>query len=309
MTKYGFRSEREKLFPSMLVLDVSKVCNSRCIHCAYHIVKDDPRFRRSPNFMEWEIYKKIADECASYHPLNFRFTCHGEPLLNPKILDMIGYAKSKGIAPVSINTNGSLLNMDKIQRLIDCQIDIIEISLDALSREKYNLIRRTLDYDSVIDNIERLIEYRNMSKAKTSIFVSIIDQPEVKDEIEDFIKYWGKRVDNVIKRVYFTHDGLTDPKKVTYRIPRERHPCPFLWRRMVVTSDGIPKFCLEDWFDEKITPFTLNESIHKIWTSDWYRNIREIHLKGEFCELKFCSHCPDWWAHSWEKNYLTALGI
>ena len=293
----------------MVVVDVARVCNASCIHCAYRVVKDDPLFQEGPKFMSWNVFKVIADECSQYPDLNFRFTCHGEPLLHPKIIAMVKYAKKLGISPVSINTNGSLLTEDMAEALIRTGIDVIEVSLDAFSKEKYEAVRRNLNFENTMENLKNLIRLKENLKTDTRILVSIIDQPETNAELEDFQSYWEGKVDRVIKRIYFSHDGLTPSDKITFDIPDSRHPCPFLWKRIVVTSDGRVKFCLEDWLDRKVTPFPALSSIHKIWKSQWYDSIRKLHLENKFPEIPFCSDCKDWWAHFWEKDYFYALGM
>jgi MoaA/NifB/PqqE/SkfB family radical SAM enzyme len=306
---YGFRNMREKSFPSMIVLDVARVCNSRCIHCAYDVVHHDPQYPKEPAFMEWSIFQKVADECGSFPDVNLRFTCHGEPLLHPALVDMVGYAKKNGISPVSLNTNGSLLNREKALMLLETGIDVIEVSLDACSKERYEEIRKGLSFEKTMENVHNLIRLKQETRSRTKIFVSIIEQPEVQEEISAFEQYWAPKVEKVIRRVYFTHDGITSSQKVSFRIPDRRHPCPFLWKRIVVTAQGRVKFCLEDWYDRKVTPFPSSTPIHEVWTSEWYDELRDRHLSLRFQEVEFCNSCKDWWSHWWENDYLHALGI
>lgn len=305
--KYGFKNEREESFPSMIIMDITKVCNAECIHCPHSKVKNDPRFKNGPIYMSWEVFTKITDQVAQFPDTNFRFSCHGEPLLHPDFIKMIKYTKNKGLKLVSVNTNGSLLKKDLSEKILDLGIDLIEVSLDAFNKETYNSIRRKLNYDTVISNLHNLVDLRNKKNSPTKIFVSIIDQPEVKDELKEFTTYWENLVDKVITRIYFSINNLVDSSKVTFKPNYDRYPCPFLWKRITVNIEGYIKYCLEDWFDEKIIEYDLNEPIHKIWTSEKYNKIRKLHLEGKFNELEFCGKCEDWWVHWWEGDYFSAL--
>jgi wyosine [tRNA(Phe)-imidazoG37] synthetase (radical SAM superfamily) len=58
--------------------------------------------------MDFELYKKGIDECAENELYSIRLSWRGESTLNPKLVDMIAYAKKRGIKEVSFITNGRL---------------------------------------------------------------------------------------------------------------------------------------------------------------------------------------------------------
>jgi len=63
----------------------------------------------------------------------------GEPLLRNDLSELIGYATSLGIV-CGITTNGSLLNKENINGLIDKGVKVFTLSIDALN-EEYEKIR------------------------------------------------------------------------------------------------------------------------------------------------------------------------
>ena len=73
----------------------------------------------------------------------------GEPLINPKLPDMIRYAKESGCAiQVDTTTNGSLFNPEKNLQLIDAGLDKIFISVIGVSEEPYrDFAGYTINYD------------------------------------------------------------------------------------------------------------------------------------------------------------------
>lgn len=62
----------------------------------------------------------------------------GEPLLNKNVCEMIHYAKSADVAEkIEITTNGSMLNPELNQKLIDAGLDILNISVNGINEAQY----------------------------------------------------------------------------------------------------------------------------------------------------------------------------
>lgn len=303
--EYGFLSEREKNFPAMVVMEITNVCNLECVHCPYVFISKRKDYK--PKHMSWELYEKVVEEVSGYKDVLFRFICDGEPLMHPRFLDMIRLAKGKGIFPVNFVTNGTLLNEEMSENVLDADIDIVEISLDAFSRSTYDKIRRKSDFGLVTSNVHRFIEMRNRKQSRTKIFVSIIDQKEAEGELAQFVDYWKVRVDKVLTRVYTSIGGLVDEKKLKISCNGDRWPCPQLWRRMFINVDGFAEFCVEDWNDETIIGDVKNKTIKEIWSSPEYEKIRGSHLSGNFHDVAYCGRCKDWKAREWSYDYFSAV--
>src|SRR5262245_17002019 len=199
--QYGFQSADAELFPQIIVLENTTVCNLRCIHCPqgqgyperpdYHAV-----------YMDWDVYTKAIDEIAEHRITLLRYSPAGEALIHPQFLDQVVYAKRKGVTPVNLTTNGLTLDNPAVLEgrrqpgktildvLLETGIDIIDISLDAASRESYEKIRVLSSYHRVWSNIHRLLYLREKKRAPTKLMLSIIDQPESHDEVARFVEYW-----------------------------------------------------------------------------------------------------------------------
>ncbi|MFQ5607406.1 MAG: radical SAM protein [Candidatus Zixiibacteriota bacterium] len=68
------------------------------------------------------------------------------------------HAKKAGIGPVDLTTNAMALTEEKMRRLLEAPIDVIDISTDAYSKETYEKIRVKGKFDVVRANTQRLIE-------------------------------------------------------------------------------------------------------------------------------------------------------
>ncbi len=82
---------------------------------------------------------------------------YGEPLSHPHVLDYL--AALKGLAPdckVTISTNGTLLDRERIEALMRLGVDGVTVSLDGASPDTYADVRRGGDLRAVLDNLEAL---------------------------------------------------------------------------------------------------------------------------------------------------------
>jgi MoaA/NifB/PqqE/SkfB family radical SAM enzyme len=303
--EYGFREEKDALFPPMVYAEITNVCNLECIHCPYTYISKSKSYK--PRHMELSIFKKVIDEVSLHQDVILRLVCDGEPMMHPGILEMIKYAKELRISPVCLNTNGTLLNARAALSLLKHGIDVIEISLDAVHKKTYERIRKGADFDSVMSNTHSLIKLRNNMGLNTKIMVSIIDQPNAREEVKEFVDYWSPKVDKVIIREYTTIGGLVDSNKKAPADAESRWPCPLLWSRIFVSVDGFIKYCVEDWLDKTIAGDIRKDNIAAVWQSERYQSLRDAHLSNKFNGIIHCECCADWPARNWNYDYFHAL--
>jgi molybdenum cofactor biosynthesis enzyme MoaA len=115
-------------------------CNFRCGYCIFSVPKQKRYFISDQVAMNFDLYKKSVEDMAQFprQVKVLRFVGIGEPLLHPKIADMIGYAVSKGIAQtVELLTNASLLTPKLSDALISAGLSRLVVSLQGTSSEKY----------------------------------------------------------------------------------------------------------------------------------------------------------------------------
>jgi radical SAM protein with 4Fe4S-binding SPASM domain len=151
-------------------------CNFKCSYCIQALSQEDLINKNfSKDVMDFEVYKKAIDDILEYeYKLKaLIFAGHGEPLMHPRIVDMVKYAKSKNIANrIEITTNGVLLKKETSDGLIDAGVDRLKISIQGTSSKKYKEIAKfKLDYDEFLNNLE----YFYLNKKNTEVYIKIID--------------------------------------------------------------------------------------------------------------------------------------
>jgi len=298
-TKKILKRNRPRLkdFPPMVMLETTTRCNLACNHCPNSILSKDKKWVGD---MGIELYKKLIDEISNEDPTTVvRPFDSGEPLLRKDMEEMIEYAKKKGIQYVSINTNGVLLNEARCQKLLNSGLDHIEISVDAMSKETFKKIKNVDLYDRVKENILKLIQLRDVFRPDFIISVSFVKQRDNAHETDAFYAYWKEKVNRVYIRKYHRHAnlvedfGLSEDIKTDESRMNRRHPCPYLWDRIIVQHDGRVRFCENDWKAEFALGNAWTQTLKEIWNSEAYQNLRASHLKGTFSH-PFCRECPDW---------------
>ena len=297
---YGIRPKAQK-FPMMCVLSFTYVCNAKCPNCPYtnSQIRVDYKDRL---FMDENTFKIIADQCGEYGTW-VRISGGGEPMLHPKAVEFMEYAKKVG-ARVGLITNGSLFSIGSSTKLLEAQIDMIEFSVDAGDPMTYGKVRRGLKWDVLLKNVKQMVTLRNQLKSSTKIIASGINQVDV--DIEAVARFWEPKVDNFQKRKYLTW-GINDPSKsadpTPYLPPDEMIPCPFLFERLNIDSRGKVMVCGFDIAAKTDMGNIHEKSIKEIWHGEEFKYYRQMHLSRKGQEIELCKNCPDWQYRSWEHNY------
>ena len=82
--------------PLSIDIETASVCDLACPHCSReYIITPD-------KIMDFDLYEKIIKEISKQNVPSIKLNWRGEPLLNPKIHELVDYAKQNGILEVSI---------------------------------------------------------------------------------------------------------------------------------------------------------------------------------------------------------------
>ena len=137
---YHFASPQDRLFPPMIIVDITNVCNLSYIHCAHHVIQKQPHY--IPHYMDLDVFRKIVEEVSQHDILLMRIASDGESLLHPEFFEMLEMADRAGITPINLTTNGMLLTDETNRRLIESNLSVLDVSIDAATEETYRKIRR-----------------------------------------------------------------------------------------------------------------------------------------------------------------------
>ncbi len=133
-------------YPKSILFEVTYRCNLKCIHCY------EPE---SGEEMSTDEVLDLIDQAADLGVPHISFG-GGEPLLRKDIFTLIKYAGDRGIA-VELLSNGMLIDEAVVEKLVDCGLRAVSVSLDSPNAEVHNAIRRSDCFDAVIDAIKAMV--------------------------------------------------------------------------------------------------------------------------------------------------------
>lgn len=276
-------------FPLNIDIEVSSRCQILCKHC----------FRKQMDigendFMPLEMYKKIVSECGQHGLFTLKFSMRGEPLIHPDIVEMVRFAKEKGVKEVWINTNGGPITEELAHGLISSGVDWITMSFDGLG-ENYEIIRKPLKYEESLNKLKILRKKRDELKANTLLNVQAI-WSSIKDDPEGYINL----MKSIVDRVAYNPDMNF---KDFILIPEENYVCPRLWQRICITSRGYYLKCPSDFKGEEKLGHVDEYSVKEAWDK-LQGEQRKNHLKGRRIDSEVCRKC-----HHGAKKKRTAVPI
>ena len=301
---YGLRPEAAE-FPMMLVLSFAYPCNALCPHCPYTNSGIRKEYRDAP-YMPASTFKKIANECGPYGAF-LRISGGGEPMLHPMATELLDYAKKVG-CKIGLITNGSKFDEENSRALIEAGVDMIEFSVDACDEKTYSAVRRGLDWNTLVENVRRILRWRSELRSTSKIIASCVNQKGL--DIEAVENFWVSEigVDYLIKRKFLTWgvsttlEGSQSADPTAY-LDVDQVPCPFIFERINIDTRGNVMVCGNDISANTRMGNVNDENMKDIWHGPGFRFYREKHLANRGKEIPLCSGCPDWKYRSWQHNY------
>jgi organic radical activating enzyme len=260
------------IVPWVMQLEPTNVCNANCTFCRRDQQGD------SRGYMDFELFKEIID--ATPFITQVHTQGYGEPLLHPRIADMVEYARKAG-KRVIFYTNGAPLNNELAMQLLEADLSQIRFSVDAITADEYEKQRPPLKFERVLKNIEMFQDYRDIGGYKTSTMVRMIKGGDV----EAKRAFWEKRVDSVaMSNIYYvpTPEDLEPPI-------RKGNPiyCTMPYEQIAIDWRGDISYCCMSMYGtgivanvEDVDGTVTEENIIKLFNSGKMKDIRNGLLAG-----------------------------
>ena len=131
----------------LLQVESALACNLACIMCPW---RAEAGRSDGAGLMDDRVWAAIRPWLSEVDVLDF--TGGGEPLLQPHLADWIRDAAGAGCRP-GLLTNGTLLDADRRQALVEAGLDWIGFSLDGATADVYEAVRPGADFRTVCDRI------------------------------------------------------------------------------------------------------------------------------------------------------------
>jgi len=279
-------------YPLHIDIGITNVCNLECTFCARTILVQDGRFRKAKH-MDIELFRKIIDEAVEMGTYSINLNLLNEPLTHPKIMEMIRYAKQKGIIDVHFHSHGGLLNEEKANQLLDSGLDKLLLSIDSPYKEKYEQVRAKSDYDNVLNNLKRFRALRDKrGQLNPFIRISFVQLPGVTDqELRDAKDLFLQFADAIGFQEYMD-PHLEERKGKTY--PKDYQSnwvCQQPLTRLSIIEDGRVSPCCADNDLQLIIGDVKKQSLKEIWESNKLKSFQKVMKDGMFYTIPTCANC------------------
>ncbi len=131
--RYGEGAKRTDSIPRqstmhqrpVVVWNITRRCNLHCIHCY-----SESKNVEYPGELTSEQARAVVDDLAEFN-IPVLLLSGGEPLMRPDILDVIEYARGKGLRP-ALSTNGTMITPEVAASLKEAGLAYVGISIDGL---------------------------------------------------------------------------------------------------------------------------------------------------------------------------------
>jgi len=148
--------------PCKVYVEPTNACNLDCRTCMRH-AWDEPE-----DFMDWLVYERVVDglvesggapavrqRTGAPVPGTVAFMGLGEPLLHPRLVDMVRLATERGLA-TEVTTNALLLDRVMADELVAAGLGQLVVSIDGASAETFGQVRSGASLSAVVRNVQNL---------------------------------------------------------------------------------------------------------------------------------------------------------
>jgi MoaA/NifB/PqqE/SkfB family radical SAM enzyme len=283
------------IYPTHLQIEtVNKYCNAKCMMCVVH------NNSRKAEIMSLNTFKEIIKKILPYKD-HFKYvTLHGcgEPLLDDSLGEKILYLKNLNFIGTGFSTNCQALSLNKSYELLDAGLDTLIASIDGVTKQTQEKIRKGTNFETIVENVKNYIELRNSKGNKGRILIRLIRQQENFDEWPEFKKFWETYIDkskgddvirfdihNCNARIagFQQKDVIHDKSRI--------EPCCDLFERLIIFCSGEIAFCSADQSGYFQLENVFEKDPIEVFNNQIFSYHRTKMLEKDLASLELCKNC------------------
>lgn len=318
------REQRElpivmKSQPTGVEIEMTNRCNLACTQCLRSLGLKPYKL----GDMDPENYKKILAQFPYAYSISLNG--FGEPLMYKHFFDIVAYTrKVRPWAKTAIYTNGTLIDDEIADRLIDCGLIDLNVSIDAAKPDTYRRVRRGGKLEPLHANIRRLVKARQDKHGRfPNLGLNFVMVNENEGELVEFVEQaadlgvdyinciswaaydWGfknkrdpdsylRELDAAQRRMAQLGVRCRSMPEISTRWtdPNKPFDCNFYWGYSLrVTFDGhVTLGCCSPFKETYTYGSVLEQPFVDIWNGPKFRKNRELTLK-HVAPCKTCASC------------------
>jgi len=268
--------------PFELLLELTNLCNAKCIFCPYQFQQ------RKIQFMSDEVFMKaVSDYCAMGGGSVGLTPIVGDALIDPQFLNRVRFLrKQPRIDRIFLTTNAILLNKFGIDEILNSGITSMAISTSGFDEASYLRIYQSNAYQQMKRNVYDLVKRNSERGGPLHITIAIRTDRPLKEVIADPdfkpILQYNPLIDFVWS--YTTANGRITremlPSGMRLRkLGVKKEPCVQTYNGPLVLPDGDVMICscvaAVDAQKDLTIGNVLSDNLLNIWTNHKTKEFRK----------------------------------
>lgn len=284
-----------------LSIETTNFCDCRCVFCANKLM------RRKREHLDMALFKKAIDEFAAWGvgDIDFNSTI-GEPLLDPYLLERARYVRSfEQNKILGFVTNLQWLQKFDLAEFFDSGITWLCLSITLSGRQKYKEFFGVDRYDTVLENMVKLIKENKRRLNPMVIHLSLKPTNEDTEailghpDLKMIASLLNRDIEKLAReRTRYVDDWTGAVKLPAYlekrpRYPRFFRPCALFYAGLMLFSNGRIGVChCRDYEADSalILGNIKDNSIKSLWESGQLKRLR-LNWRVKNMVPDICNRC------------------
>lgn len=248
------------------------------------------------------VVRRIAEWIADYDDVRIVLGGFGDPLCHPQFAEIVGLLRPHAAAiavrtparveaPAAVDTPAAVEASAAVESMFTVPVDVIEVTLDAATRDTYRRVHGVDAFESVSARLESWLARREkQGRARPLIVPSFVKCRENLAEMEAFFDGWQQRLGMVLVTGATHYAGQRASDAVTSMAPPQRGPCRRVRSRCLILADGQMTTCDQDFAGRQAVGSVAETPLGHLWLAPRFRSIRTNEIAGQ----PLCPHCEEW---------------
>ncbi len=278
--------------PPIVSIELTNNCNLKCPYCTNSLGL------RKKGFMSDDVFNKIINDLVVMKPVRIQLVGNGESTLHPNFGDYVSrLAKTNNY--LSLVTNGQWTNSNIAEHILNAPLDLVEISIDAGGKEKYEASRINGKFDTLLSNILYLKTQKNALKSKVLINIRVMLRPTQLNIFNQERKFWSKYSDKVMPQ-FITKINNTDYEENVFSPIQNKHgdfpKCSMPFKHIEIKYTGEVLMCYYTQYQIGMPGLVIGDvmdsTINELWNSRIMKSYRDAHRNRDKEKMTVCKGCP-----------------
>ena len=287
---------RQEGLPSVIRIGPTNRCTAQCMYCPReHIHK------KGSGYMDFSMYEDLIAWAKKNSVKEISFALFGEPLLHPRFFEMLDLAKASGLK-LRVSSNAIIMSKEKAKRLLDLELDAMEMSLDGYEQSEYEKGKMVKQYEKAKKNIEYLLTEAKKRGSKTTYNIHFVDAGYVSAKNKrKFVSYWSKQLEGLkydTSFYYEPHNWAGTRNDLALKLSffdrllmkfELKKPCIYI-KGINIDWNGNVIICTNDPTEEAVIGNIKDSSLEDIYNGEKRMKYLSAHESGDFRDLN-CGVC------------------